>query len=163
EPLEGRRLYAADPGLQKLALVHQELPRPPTALVTWGTGAGFRVATPEHATAADGHPVLPLNFHDGVPATGHTGGTVKLRGPTAIAVADLDGDSFGDLVSWAGDHCDITMMSERGPRQTISLDGTFSSSKDTGRISGVADLDGDGRAELVGFNDSARVVLFGGL
>ncbi|MEA2735577.1 MAG: FG-GAP-like repeat, partial [Humisphaera sp.] len=71
-----------------------------------------------------------------------------------VGVADLDGDKFGDIVSVYGDEISITMMSERGPRQTtsfqvseVTVQGWDPKSKK--EFIGLGDLTGDGRPDLV--------------
>jgi hypothetical protein len=51
--------------IEKLSLVHQELHRPPTALLTWGTGLAFKCILESFSTAftgflADGTPCLAI-------------------------------------------------------------------------------------------------------
>ena len=59
---EGKSVREITDKVEKLALVHQELHRPPTALLTWGTGLAFRctvekVMVADTAFSSDGTPV----------------------------------------------------------------------------------------------------------
>lgn len=59
---EGKSVREMTDKIEKLALVHQELHRPPTALLTWGTGLAFKCVLESFRTAfslflADGTPV----------------------------------------------------------------------------------------------------------
>jgi hypothetical protein len=80
---------------------------------------------------------------------------------SGIAAGDLNGDGHPYLVDWAGDEVSMIAFDRSGPRQTISQrkgwDGTI---KGAPSIVGVGDLDGDGRADLVGFDDNTQEVVF---
>ena len=59
---EGKSVREITDKIETLALVHQELHRPPTALLTWGTGLAFKCILESYRTAfalflADGTPV----------------------------------------------------------------------------------------------------------
>lgn len=132
------------------------------AINTKGTGASGRSTSTADLlvdTDNDGKPDLRMAINKkGTGAAGRGGG---LGG---LAVGDLDGDGVADLVAWDGPGLSYLRGDPAGKgfapaRAGASpfADGSTSQWPLLATTSGVGDLDGDGRADLIA-HDGARVV-----
>lgn len=84
---------------------------------------------------------------------------------SGLAIGDVNGDRQADLVSWLGDNV-VTVPSEgKGVfGKPVSEDAGFAATSTRGdfHIAGLGDLNGDGRADLIAYDQDAPIVIVRG-
>jgi hypothetical protein len=135
-------------------------------------------ATPEDVTIADmnrdGRPdIVVANFGTNTvgvflgigPGTFNTEQTFAAGvNPNSVAVADVDGDGFPDVVVANANDQTIGVLPSNARGTNVALLGLQQAIPTTGSVGKalVADVNGDGKLDLVAFSDSTGIEVFAG-
>jgi hypothetical protein len=87
------------------------------------------------------------------------------RSRSGLAIGDVDRDGLGDIVSWTDNSVTTVLTNNPStgvPQQKFKQEFGPTQANKKSRIAGLADVNGDGKAELIGFDGATNSVIVRG-